>query len=192
MTRFFALLLATVLLTTSEVRAEDLYGGSPWAALASDHSAQRVGDIVTVIVYQAAEARNAAQSRSRARRDFDGAFRAGSTDEAASLSLNGGYDGQGEITRSESFVTRISVTVEAVLDNGDLLVAGAQRMEVNGEETLVRIRGRIRPEDVNADNEVLSTRIADAEIAYGGHGFVSRNSRPNWLHRIFALMGLGG
>ncbi len=172
--------------------ADDLYQGSQWAAVATDQSAREVGDILTVVVYQSAEARNAAQNSSRTRRGFEGGIEGGSVDESATLQLDGSYSGQGEVRRSESFITQISVSITEVLPNGDFVIAGDQQMYINGERTTVRIRGRVRPQDIMGANEVFSTRIADAEISYDGRGFVSRNARPNWVHRLFSLLGLGG
>ncbi len=171
--------------------AENLFRPG-WAAVASDRRAMHVGDVLTVVVYQSAEARNAAANSSRTRRNFEGAVGAGSVDENAQLTLDGTYSGQGEVRRSESFVTQISVGVEEVLPNGDLRIAGEQQMLVNGETTTVRVRGRVRPADITGDNQILSSRIADAEISYDGKGFVSRNARPGFLHRILSCLGLGG
>jgi flagellar L-ring protein precursor FlgH len=173
-------------------QADDLFGNPSFAAMATDRSASAVGDIITVIVYQSAEARNAAQNTSRTRRSFEGGLQSGSIDETAQLSLDGGYTGQGEVRRSETFITQISVTIEEVLPNGDFAIAGAQEMNVNGERTMVRIRGRVRPQDITGGNQILSTRIADAQISYNGRGFVSRNAKPNLLHQIFRFLGLGG
>ena len=186
------MMLATFSAGASRASADDLFRSDEWAAVASDRSASEVGDIITVIVYQSAEARNAAQNTSRTRRSFEGGLQSGSIDEAATLSLDGAYAGQGEVRRSESFVTQISVTITEVLENGDLLIAGEQQMHVNGERTTVRVRGRVRPADIYGANQVLSTRIADAEISYDGQGFVSRNARPNWVHRLLSLLGIGG
>lgn len=172
-------------------RAEDLFN-QRWSAVASDNRAMQLGDVLTVVVYQSAEARNAAANSSRTRRSFEGSIGAGSSDEEARLALDGAYSGQGEVRRSESFVTQISVTVQEILPNGDLRIDGQQHMLVNGEETTVRVRGRVRPLDITGGNQILSTRIADAEISYDGEGFVSRNARPGLLHRIFSFLGLGG
>lgn len=195
MTRLLALtaLTLTVLgVGVGRTAAEDLFPNTEWAAIASDRAASQVGDILTVIVYQSAEARNAAQNTSRTRRSFEGGLQSGSIDESATLSLDGAYAGQGEVRRSESFVTQISVTITEVLPNGDFAIAGEQQMHVNGERTTVRVRGRVRPADIHGANQILSTRIADAEISYDGRGFVSRNARPNWVHRLFSLLGIGG
>jgi flagellar L-ring protein FlgH len=187
-----AMMLVLLAVNSNRALADDLFRNDEWAAVASDRTASEVGDIITVIVYQSAEARNAAQNTSRTRRSFEGGLQSGSIDEAATLSLDGAYAGQGEVRRSESFVTQISVTITEVLENGDLLIAGEQQMHVNGERTTVRVRGRVRPADIYGANQVLSTRIADAEISYDGQGFVSRNARPNWVHRLFSLLGIGG
>jgi flagellar L-ring protein FlgH len=172
--------------------AEDLYQNQDWASVATDRTASEIGDILTVVVYQAAEARNSAQNTSRTRRSFEGAIQGGTLNEQGSLALDGAYSGQGEVRRSETFITQISVRVEQVLENGDLRIAGEQQMHVNGERTTVHIRGRVRREDIAASNQVLSSRIADAQISYDGRGFVSRNARPNLVHRLFSLLGLGG
>lgn len=184
--------LALLLASAGPAGADDLFTDPNWAAVASDRSASEVGDILTVLVYQAAEARNAAQNNSRTRRSFEGGLEAGSIDESASLSLDGAYTGQGEVRRSESFITQISVQIQEILPNGDFLVAGNQQMRINGEHTQVRIRGHVRPADIMNGNQVISTRIANAEISYDGRGFVSRNARPNLVHRLFSLLGLGG
>jgi flagellar L-ring protein FlgH len=49
----------------------------------------------------------------------------------------------------------------------------------------------VRMVDIDSDNRVASTRIADAEISYGGRGFVSRSARPGLINRLFAILGLG-
>lgn len=192
MRRLSLFLLAYLLLGSTSAWAEDLYAGSDFAAIAADRHASHVGDIITVVIYQNAEARNRAQNVSRQGRTFDGSVAAGDLNENATLSLDGGYSGEGEVRRSESFVTQISVSIEEVLPNGDFRIGGEQSMRINGETTMVAIRGRVRPADIQAGNRILSTQIADAEIRYDGQGFVSRSARPNFIHRIFSLLGLGG
>jgi len=172
--------------------ADNLYHDQSWASVASDQKASHIGDIITVVVYQAAEARNGAQNDAHRTSSVDGAVQGGSTNETAHLALNGGYSGQGQVSRSESFVTQMSVSIESLLPNGDYAIAGQQVMHINGEDTLIRVRGRIRSIDINADNQVLSTRIADAQINYDGRGFVSRNARPGLIQHLFGLLGLSG
>lgn len=183
--------LSIALLIPSAATADDLYRPGGWAALTADQRAGKIGDALTIVVYQAAESSNSTQTSTRKSTDIAAALSAGSVNEGARANLGGGYSGRGDARRTERFVTQLSVMVTDVLPNGDLLVTGRQRMHVNGERTEVSVRGRVRVVDIAADNRILSTRIADAEIDYGGRGFVSRGARPGIVNRLFGLLGLG-
>jgi flagellar L-ring protein precursor FlgH len=87
-------------------------------------------------------------------------------------------------------VAQISAAVEEVLANGDLRVVGSQVLNLSGEKTVIRVRGRVRAADVSATNAVLSNRLADAEIDYDGKGYVSRSGKPGVLTRVFNWLGL--
>ena len=182
-------------LVSAPALAEDLYRGSNWASMSGDRKASQPGDILTVLIFQAAEATNSAQNSSRKKTDIGGSFGttigSGSVDEKATLEFGGGYTGRGEVRRSEKLVTQITLTVKEVLPNGDLIVEGEQWMRINGETSRIGVRGRVRPADINADNAVLSTRIADARISYDGRGFVTRSAKPGIINRIFSFLGLG-
>jgi flagellar L-ring protein precursor FlgH len=186
---------AMLLSAAAPVQAEDLYRGSNWAALSGDRKASQPGDILTVIIFQAAEATNSAQNSSRKKTDVGGSFGttigSGSINETASLEFGGGYTGRGEVRRSEKLVTQITLTVREVLPNGDFIVEGEQWLRINGETTRIGVRGRVRSADISSENAVLSTRIADARISYDGRGFVSRSAKPGVINRIFSFLGLG-
>ena len=51
------------------------------------------------------------------------------------------------------------------------------------QKILIQISGIIRPEDVQPNNTILSTRIAQAEISYSGTGALSDASKPGWVTR---------
>src|SRR5206468_6856138 len=134
---------------------------------------------------------NVTQNKSRKATDLSGSINGGHLSEQGGLSFGGGFTGQGEVTRSERLLTQITLTVQQVLPNGDLIVAGQQWLNVNGERTRIGVRGRVRTADIQADNSVISNRIADAQIDYDGRGFVSRSAKPGILNRIFSFLGLG-
>ncbi|HEX8223865.1 MAG TPA: flagellar basal body L-ring protein FlgH [Allosphingosinicella sp.] len=186
---------ALLVALAAPAQAEDLYRGSSWASMSGDRKASEPGDVLTVVIFQAAEATNSAQNSSRKKTDVGGSLGttigSGSINETASLEFGGGYTGRGEVRRSERLVTQISLTVKEVLPNGDLIVQGEQWMRINGETSRIGVQGRVRPADINADNAVLSTRIADARISYDGRGFVTRSAKPGIINRIFSFLGLG-
>lgn len=173
------------------IHAEDLFRPGMTQSLSSDRRASATGDLVTIVIVQAAESSTSVQSGTQRSSALDGHVGFGSTNESAGLSVGGSYNGRGEVRRSERFVTQMTATITEILPNGDLIVNGAQRLNVNGEATLVEVRGRIRAADIDSENRVPSNRIADAQINYNGQGFVSRSARPGLIQRIFGLLGLG-
>jgi flagellar L-ring protein precursor FlgH len=182
--------LLSVGIIATPVAADDLYRGSNWSAMSSDRRASQVGDLLTVVIFQAAESSNVTQNKSNKSTDLSGSISGGSFSKSGEISFGGGYTGRGEITRTEKFVTQMTLTVREVLPNGDLLVGGDQWLNINGERTRVGVRGRVRTADISADNSVISNRIADAQIDYGGRGFVSRSAKPGIITRIFRFFGL--
>lgn len=170
--------------------ADDLFRPNAFVGLAHDQRASQIGDSLTVLVYQSAEARNAARSTRGRTSSVDARGQVNGSSERAGLSFGGDFDGGGEVRRSETFITQISAVVVEVLPNSDVRIEGRQTMVVNGEETVIEVRGRVRVIDITADNQILSTQIADAEIRYDGDGFVSRSASPGWLHGVFNRLGL--
>ena len=171
--------------------ADDLYRHSNWAAMGSDRKASAVGDLLTIVVFENAESSNSTKTDSKRSTRLGGSIAGGSLSERGALDIGGGYTGGGAVSRSDRLVAQITVTVRAVLPGGDLSVAGEQTMRLNGENTLIGIEGRVRREDINPDNRVLSTRIADARIIYDGKGFVARSAKPGLVARAFRFLGLG-
>jgi len=171
-------------------QGNDLYRHDNWAAMAADRHADQAGDVLSVLVFENASASNTAQNGSHKGNRLDGQIGVGKhLNESAGLSLDGRFDGSGQTVRAGRMVAQISVAVESVLPNGDLRIAGQQRLNINGERTFIKLRGRVRREDIR-DNSVASSRIADAEIDYDGTGFVSRSARPGLITRIFNFLGL--
>lgn len=178
------------LLAATPAAAQNLYTEGNWSAMAADRRASQVGDTITVVIQQSAEASNTTQNSSRKSNELNGGLSAGSINESGQIALGGGYTGRGEVRRSERMVAQLSVTIEEVMPNGDYRITGRQVMHVNGEDTTIIVRGRIRAADIRSDNTVLSSRIADAEINYDGKGFVSRSAKPGLITRLFRLLGL--
>lgn len=183
--------LAAALGWASPSAADQLYRGDRWAAVASDERASEVGDIITVLISESASSSSRLQQNSSRDTDIGGSLVAGPIGESAALDFGGSYAGRGEIVRSDRFATQMSALVVDVLANGDLTIEGSQFMLINGEETRVAVRGRVRKQDIQSGNYVLSSRIAQAEIDYDGKGFVTRSAKPGLINRIFSFLGLG-
>ena len=161
-----------------------------WAALTSDRSAGRVGDSLTVIIYENASASNSAKNGAKRNARASGQISSRNQSEGGQLNLASGFDGDGASGRTDRMMAQISVLVTEILPNGDLRVAGEQALDVNGERTRISVRGRVRPTDISNANTVLSTRLSEAAIDYNGAGFVTRSARPGLIARALGHLGL--
>lgn len=193
MIRTVCLLLAgaTALSVFTPVAAADLYREGSFQALTSDRRASRLGDIVTILVYENSSARNTADTTTKTNVGIGGSFESlADTTADFQLGVGDNYGGRGQIQRSGNLLAQISATVTGTYPNGDLAITGEQRINVNGEKTQIRLSGKVRPIDIAQNNTVLSNRIADAKIDYTGDGFITDRTRPGLIPKILAWLGL--
>jgi flagellar L-ring protein precursor FlgH len=103
-------------------------------------------------------------------------------------SMKNEFDGSGQTSRDETMTASITARVVDVTPEGNLFIRGTREVKVNNETQYITLTGLIRPEDISPDNTVLSSYIADAQIAYSGSGSVSDKQRPGWLTRALDLI----
>lgn len=162
--------------------------------LFADQRAMRVGDIVTVVVRESADARRGASTTldrksamSNTLTDFLGLLKRLSPTSVGTELLGGksisDFSGMGETTRSEKLSATVPATVKKVLPNGNLYIEGHRTIMVNNEEHHFYISGVVRPVDISDDNSVSSSRIAEAEIEFGGRGDITDKQRPGIITR---------
>jgi len=164
--------------------AEDLYSSQSYDALAADHRALRVGDNLTVIVTEITSSTTDARTTA----DKDGAVSGSATlhnrQQQGAFNLNETFNGGGTIERSGKLLARLTVVVQSVEPGGNLHVKGQQNIVVNGDKQKLIVEGRVRQQDVAADNTVLSSRLSDAKISYTGDGVLSQKQRQGLLTRL--------
>ncbi|MEG3177787.1 flagellar basal body L-ring protein FlgH [Sphingomonas sp. RB3P16] len=164
-----------------------------YAALYEGSRAHRVGDPLTIVLVEATAASKSATSKLGSNGGLSvtppatghlALFQG--TDVNMSTSRN--FTGSGAADQSNSLSGEVSVTVSRVLPNGTMLVQGQKRVTLNRGDEFVQIKGLVRSADIDANNRVPSTRVADAQIAYTGKGDVARASRQGWLGRFFSVV----
>jgi flagellar L-ring protein precursor FlgH len=154
-----------------------------------DQRAARVGDILTVQIDIDVSARTQnTTTTSRTSGQTMGVPHLFGLESSLGKILPGGFDpstaietastsnkaGAGAVTRSEKISLTIAAVVTGVLPNGNMIIQGTQEVLTNGELRRLTVSGIVRPEDISAANTIRHTQIAEARIAYGGRGEISR------------------
>lgn len=171
-----------------------IFRGGTEVRLFEDLKAGRVGDILTIRLVEKTNASKNSQTQTAKTTSATLAnpqvFGRAITKDGTPLfsgSLDGesSFDGQGASSQSNSLTGDITVTVIDRLPNGNLVIQGEKWLTINQGREFIRVTGVIRPNDIETDNSVLSTRIANAQIAYSAKGALADANRMGLLSRFF-------
>jgi flagellar L-ring protein FlgH len=170
-------------------------------AFFKDQRAMQVGDIMTVKVKITDNAKiENGTSRSRTNKEDSGisdfiGSKAISNPATAVLpgklltaDSTASSEGKGSVNRQEALLTNVAAVVTQVLPNGNLVVEGKQEVRVNFEVRELIVAGIVRPEDIESDNTIDSTKIAQARIAYGGRGQITDVQQPRYGQQVMDIL----
>lgn len=161
--------------------------------LFEDYSARRVGDILTITLKESTTAKKKADSSET--KEANVSIKAPTLFGVAASTIfghspetemqaNRTFQGQGDAQQSNSLTGSISVTVVEVLPNGNLRVRGEKRVALTDGDEYVRVSGIVRPFDIDTNNSLPSSKLADATIMYTGEGALADSAKVGWLGRI--------
>lgn len=178
-----------------------LYSNSLWQpgarAFFRDQRANRVGDIlrVKVAIDDKAEVDNETKRDRENEQEVAlpvigqlGRYVLPEIDPLYSLSGNNSTTGKGEIKREDKIETTVAAVITQLLPNGNMVISGSQEIRVNHEVRELSIKGIVRPQDIDSDNTIDSSQIAEARIVYGGRGNISDLQAPRWGHQILDIV----
>ena len=173
--------------------------------LFEDTKARQVGDIVTVLLNETATSSATASTDTSKSSSIDlqtnsilglpsnmgiQNFLGMGTgfNPAAKGSTSRANKGTGTVSREGTLTGTLAATIVAINENGNFEIAGRRSVTVNNEEQLMLLTGMIRPSDINYDNTINSSLIANAAISYSGEGVIADEQRVGWLMRALSYV----
>ena len=162
-----------------------------YAALHQGLRARAVGDIVTIVLVE-----NIGSSKSTASQTGRSGSAALTPPVSGPLSFlnpnalksaaDASFNGTGNASQRSTLNGAITVSIAEVAPNGTARVVGEKFMALGQGDEFVQFSGIVRLSDINADNRIASSQVADARIIYSGRGPIQRASKPGWLSAFFA------
>lgn len=184
-------------------QAEHRADGSIWSARANsnwlfaDPRANRVNDIVIVRIEETSSADSTANTTLKKDsnvaaqiQNMMGAIESFAKshpnfDKSSMISgaFKSGFEGGGETKRAGSLLATVPAQIRKELPDGNLFIEGQRVILVNNEEAHFYVSGIIRPHDIDKDNSISSSLIADAQVEFTGRGVITEKNNPGWGSR---------
>lgn len=181
--------------------AGSAFAGSIWAKrsqnskpLYADDKANQIGDILTIIISEDHKVDNKVERDLS--RSSDRTFEMGNDDLAVGhlipsiskvkvdLDSEKTLSGKSDYKDERSIEDRITVVVEDVHPNGNLVVIGTRTREVNGDTQVIQVSGIVRPRDISFGNTIRSEQVANFQMVSLSEGVTKDFTKPGWLGKI--------
>jgi flagellar L-ring protein precursor FlgH len=161
-----------------------------YAGLVTGNRARALGDMVTIVLVEATTTSKSTQGKTSRKGSFGiTPPTKGPLDfldpEALKAAAEGSFTGAGNAEQQSRLNGAVAVTIAAIYPNGTAEVVGEKQMMFSQGDEWVQFAGRIRLVDIDGDNRLASSQVANARIIYSGKGAVQQASRPGWLSRFF-------
>jgi flagellar L-ring protein precursor FlgH len=169
-----ALLPATALADTLYVAAPPPSAAGHPLRLGPDHRASQIGDLLHVqfnftVASSSSDVVNNSKQFNIGAPGGTGNFSLGFLRIPSSIGGQTGTQSSKTENGTTAFTSDMEATVVGVLPSGALEIVGDQLMTVNGQNQTLHIMGSVRPEDIDATDTVLSSRVANVQGSFSGN-----------------------
>ncbi len=189
-TKMYLLIGTLALVAVTGLQAVDDPSWLMASRLYGDRKARRVGDLLTVLIIEESQASRDAQQGTEKSFSFGGSasFAHPKLDDRGTAWTNAtiptwaveakrDYEGKGSMENKDKLSGAIACRVMEVLPNGNLLIEGKRSVYVRKETVTFILTGTVRVEDIEKDNTVKSTDVADATIRYETTGSIADSQK---------------
>lgn len=173
----------------------NIHTGQYMLTLFQDRRAYRVGDVVMIMLSESTQSDKSAATTFGKDSDVQiptpslGSLN--TSDINASISASRDFEGAAASSQQNALSGVITVVVHDVLPNGLLHIKGEKWLELNQGAEYIRLSGYLRAEDIDSENRVYSSRVADARITYSGTGALADSNEAGWLTQLFNSPWIG-
>jgi len=161
--------------------------GSLWSdqgklvRLSTDSKAARMHDVLSIVVSESVAASTDGQVKNSRSSSANAGLTAlfGSLKATSRLqnllgqTASSALTAQGQSATNSSLSTTFGGEVVDVLPNGMLVIQATRQLTFSQQTQVIKLRGLVRPEDVSAQNQVLSTAMTDLELEVTGKGIIN-------------------
>ncbi len=192
----YAAAIASLMLLSMTCQADSIWAkkGSAGKSTYADDKAIQVGDVLTIIISEIHKVDNKVKSvQSKSTSDsltFDGnanfiehvipSVPSVGVDADSSRSL----DGKSDYKDERKIEDRITVVVEDIHPNGNLVVVGTRMRDISGDKQTIQVSGIVRPSDISYSNTIRSEQVANFQLIANSDGPTKDFTTPGWFSKF--------
>lgn len=191
MNRISSLAVVLLMLVASPLGAASLWEQGGGAGVSPTVQA---GDLVTIQVSESAQGQTDNNREREKEMEFGGQANAGApgatiVNEIASwiplfgatVSGESTYESERAADAAGSLNTTMTVRVDEVRSDGLVILRGERKVKIDDEIQTITFEGMARARDIQGDNTIMSSRVANAKIFYEGRLGLADGEARGWL-----------
>lgn len=164
-------------------------------ALYADDTARHVGDLITVIINEDSKSDNTVERKlentNNRENSFNGQLGVNFIPDLPGFTMKQEgerkLDGKSEYDDQRKYTDKVTVVVQDIHPNGDLVVLGYRERDISGDKHVIQISGIIRPSDVSFDNTIGSHKVANFKLVTISEGVSEDYNKPGWFAQILDM-----
>jgi flagellar L-ring protein precursor FlgH len=178
--------------------------GSIWSkrglsskSMYADDKANQIGDVLTIIISEDHKVDNKVkrdlERESERELEFSNPdIAVGSIKPIPDVTVKTGSKkslaGKSDYKDERTIEDRITVVVEDIHPNGNLVVIGTRSRDVNEDKQIIKVSGIVRPRDISFGNIIRSEQVANFQLVAISEGVSKNYNNPGWLGKVLDVV----